>query len=152
MITRWVLLIFGGLLLGGIVHLATVIILPRTATQDAFARLERMLNGKTAKGGPKKLAKGAKVTKEYLDTVARYDWFDIRLASEETAQQLEASKEALAKKRVDFDELLAVCAGWNVIAYENGFLNDPARFVQRIAAVRPFTPASPEAPPVRYPL
>lgn len=39
MIIRWVLLIFGGLLLGGIVHLATVIILPRTATQDAFARL-----------------------------------------------------------------------------------------------------------------
>ena len=39
MIIRWVLLIFGGLLLGGIVHLAAVIILPRTATQDAFARL-----------------------------------------------------------------------------------------------------------------
>lgn len=36
---RWVLLIFGGALLGGIVHLATVIILPRTATQDAYARL-----------------------------------------------------------------------------------------------------------------
>jgi uncharacterized membrane protein len=36
---RWLLLIFGGALLGGIVHLATVIILPRTATQDAFARL-----------------------------------------------------------------------------------------------------------------
>jgi uncharacterized membrane protein len=39
MILRWVLLIFGGLLLGGIVHLAAIIILPRTATQDAFARL-----------------------------------------------------------------------------------------------------------------
>ena len=39
MIIRWVLLIFGGLLLGGIVHLAAVIILPRTATQDAYARL-----------------------------------------------------------------------------------------------------------------
>jgi len=39
MIIRWVLLIFGGFLLGGIVHLAAVIILPRTATKDAFARL-----------------------------------------------------------------------------------------------------------------
>src|SRR3974390_1188386 len=37
---RWVLLILGGLLLGGIVHFATVIVLPRTATQDAYARLE----------------------------------------------------------------------------------------------------------------
>jgi uncharacterized membrane protein len=39
MIIRWALLILGGVLLGGIVHLATVIILPRTATQDAYARL-----------------------------------------------------------------------------------------------------------------
>ncbi len=36
---RWLLLLFGGALLGGIVHLATVIILPRTATQDAYSRL-----------------------------------------------------------------------------------------------------------------
>ena len=39
MIIRWLLLILGGVLLGGIVHLATVILLPRTATQDAYARL-----------------------------------------------------------------------------------------------------------------
>jgi uncharacterized membrane protein len=36
---RWILLFLGGALLGGIVHLATVILLPRTATQDAYARL-----------------------------------------------------------------------------------------------------------------
>jgi uncharacterized membrane protein len=36
---RWLLLVLGGLLLGGIVHIATVIILPRTATQDAYSRL-----------------------------------------------------------------------------------------------------------------
>jgi uncharacterized membrane protein len=38
--TRWLLWALGGLLLGGIVHLSTVLMLPRTATQDAFARLE----------------------------------------------------------------------------------------------------------------
>jgi len=32
---RWLLLLFGGALLGGIVHLATIIVLPRTATRDA---------------------------------------------------------------------------------------------------------------------
>jgi len=37
--TRWLLWLLGGLLLGGIVHLATVLLLPRTATQDAYARL-----------------------------------------------------------------------------------------------------------------
>lgn len=36
---RWLLLLLGGALLGGIVHLATVIIMPRTATQDAYSRL-----------------------------------------------------------------------------------------------------------------
>lgn len=33
-------------------------------------------------------------------------------------------------------ELLSACAGLRVVAYEDGFLDDPARFVQRIAAVR----------------
>jgi len=33
-------------------------------------------------------------------------------------------------------ELLAVCAGLRVVAYEDGFLAAPERFVQRIAAVR----------------
>ena len=39
---RWLLLFLGGVLLGGVVHLATVIILPRTATQDAYARLTQI--------------------------------------------------------------------------------------------------------------
>ena len=34
-------------------------------------------------------------------------------------------------------ELLAACAGLRVVAYEDGFLPAPDRFVQRIAAVRP---------------
>lgn len=34
-------------------------------------------------------------------------------------------------------ELLTACAGLHVVAYEDGFLATPPRFVQRIAAVRP---------------
>ena len=34
-------------------------------------------------------------------------------------------------------ELLAACESLQVVAYEDGFLDHPARFVQRIAAVRP---------------
>lgn len=37
---RWLMWLLGGLILGAIVHLATVLILPRTASHDAFARLE----------------------------------------------------------------------------------------------------------------
>ncbi len=55
--------------------------------------------------------------------------------------------------RADFllapGELLQACAGLRVVAYEDGFLDGPPRFVQRIAAVRP-DPASPG--PLRLPL
>ncbi|MEI8327385.1 MAG: class I SAM-dependent methyltransferase [Betaproteobacteria bacterium] len=44
-------------------------------------------------------------------------------------------------------ELLRLCTGLRVVAYEEGFLHAPQRFVQRIAAVR--ESAAP-APPVRY--
>lgn len=46
-------------------------------------------------------------------------------------------------------ELLTACATLQVVAYENGFLDTPARFVQRIAAVRMPEQA---APPTRHPL
>ena len=35
---RWLLWLLAGALLGGIVHLVTVLVLPATATQDAYAR------------------------------------------------------------------------------------------------------------------
>jgi SAM-dependent methyltransferase len=37
-------------------------------------------------------------------------------------------------------ELLRVCADLQVVAYENGFLDNPPRFVQRIAAFAPALP------------
>jgi SAM-dependent methyltransferase len=43
--------------------------------------------------------------------------------------------------RADFllqpGELLAACQDFQVVAYENGTLENPTRFVQRIAAIRP---------------
>jgi len=53
-----------------------------------------------------------------------------------------AGNEAVGKpSRPDFllqpGELLAACAGLRVVAYEDGFIAQPERFVQRIAAVRP---------------
>jgi SAM-dependent methyltransferase len=40
-------------------------------------------------------------------------------------------------------ELLQACRGLRVVAYEDGFLDSPPRFVQRIAAVREAAAASP---------
>jgi DNA-directed RNA polymerase subunit beta len=77
----------------------------RIVESDTFERLERLLNGKIANGGPKRLAKGTKVTKEYLQSVERYDWFDIRLSAEDSAAQVEGLKESLAQKRREFDAM-----------------------------------------------
>ncbi len=76
----------------------------RIVENDAFERLERLLNGKTANGGPKKIAKGSKITKAYLAEVERHSWFDIRLANEESAAQMEQIKESLAQTKLQFDK------------------------------------------------
>ncbi len=77
----------------------------RIVEADTFERLERLLVNKVANGGPKKLAKGTKVVKSYLETLERFDWFDIRLANEEAAAQVEALKESLSQKRHEFDNM-----------------------------------------------
>ncbi|HMC13448.1 MAG TPA: DNA-directed RNA polymerase subunit beta, partial [Gallionellaceae bacterium] len=75
----------------------------RIVEGDVFARLEKLLMGKVANGGPKKLAKGSKLTKDYLSSLEHHHWFDIRLGNEEVAAQLEQVKEGLAQKRAEFD-------------------------------------------------
>src|SRR6478736_202408 len=70
------LLILGGVLLGGIVHLATVIILPRTATQDAYARLTPIVPVNTVAALP--LPSPEKAVMPFMDpafatAVCRYD-------------------------------------------------------------------------------
>jgi DNA-directed RNA polymerase subunit beta len=75
----------------------------RILEDDAFERLERLLTGKKVNGGPKKIAKGTELTKEYLGDLPRHDWFDIRLSDEEVAKQLELMKDNLAQKRAEFD-------------------------------------------------
>jgi DNA-directed RNA polymerase subunit beta len=76
----------------------------RIVEVDTFERLERMLVGKTANGGPKKLAKGTKITKAYLESLEKFHWFEIRLANEEMSQQAEALQQSIEQKRRDFDE------------------------------------------------
>ncbi len=75
----------------------------RIVEDDAFNRIEKVLIGKTAKGG-KKLARGAKVTKAYLGEIDRHEWFDIRLSDEDAAAQLEQLRESLDLTRKEFDK------------------------------------------------
>jgi DNA-directed RNA polymerase subunit beta len=76
----------------------------RIVQSDLFERIERMIVGKVANGGPMRLAKGVEITKEYLlGLPAKIDWFDIRLADEEAARQLEAMKDLIGQMRTEFD-------------------------------------------------
>lgn len=75
----------------------------RIVEGDAFQRLEKMLIGKVVNGGPKKIAKGAKITADYLADLDKYHWFDIRPSDDTSANALEAIKESIAEKRHQFD-------------------------------------------------
>jgi len=75
----------------------------RIVENDSFERLERLLNGKVANGGPKKLNKGTAIDTAYLHDLDRWQWFEIRLADETAAGQLEQAKESIEQKRHSFD-------------------------------------------------
>ncbi|MEA9598833.1 DNA-directed RNA polymerase subunit beta [Polynucleobacter sp. AP-Sanab-80-C2] len=76
----------------------------RIVEGDAFMRLEKLLVGKVANGGPKKLAKGTKIDKDYLADLDKYHWFDVRPADDDVASQVEAIKSSIEAKRKQFDE------------------------------------------------
>ncbi len=74
--TRWFLWTLAGVILGGIVHLATILVLPRTAAEDAYERLIPLtpVNVMTAVPGPTP----AKAVVPFMDpafalAVCRYD-------------------------------------------------------------------------------
>ncbi|MEY2860869.1 MAG: hypothetical protein RL392_1327 [Pseudomonadota bacterium] len=49
-------------------------------------------------------------------------------------------------------ELLEVCKSFHIVGYECGYLDNPPRFVQRIAAIQPRLSQQTDDSPVRYPL
>jgi DNA-directed RNA polymerase subunit beta len=75
----------------------------RIVEADSFSRIEKLLIGKVANGGPQKLAKGTKIDKAYLESVEKFHWFDIRPADDEVATQLESIKNSTEQTRHSFD-------------------------------------------------
>jgi DNA-directed RNA polymerase subunit beta len=75
----------------------------RILEEDLFSRLEKLLTGKQAEGGPNKLKAGDKVTKTYLKDLERERWFEVRMHSEEVNQQIEASRNQLHQIREEIE-------------------------------------------------
>lgn len=75
----------------------------RIVEADAFDRVEKLLVNKVANGGPKKIAKGTVISKDYLAEVEKFHWFDVRPAEDDIANQLESIKNSLEQTRHSFD-------------------------------------------------
>ncbi len=61
----------------------------RIYEEDIYSRVESLLVGKVAAGGPEGLQPESKVSKSYLAGLDRKKWFEIRMQDEETNVQLE---------------------------------------------------------------
>ena len=78
----------------------------RIIEDDLYSRVRGMLLAKSAAGGPKKLKSGTRIEAEYLDSLTREEWFEIRLEDEEANGQLEAAGERLRTQQQAFDKRL----------------------------------------------
>jgi DNA-directed RNA polymerase subunit beta len=68
-----------------------------------FHRLRSALLGKSVAGGLG-LKKGAVLTEEYLDGLARDDWFKLRMSEEDLNKQLERAESQLKERRLELDD------------------------------------------------
>jgi DNA-directed RNA polymerase subunit beta len=78
----------------------------RIMEEDIYVRVETLLLGKVAEGGPGKLDAGAKVTRDYLASLSRDKWFEIRLRNDDANEDLEKAAEQLKSLRKDFEQRL----------------------------------------------
>ncbi len=78
----------------------------RIMEEDVYHRMERLMVGKLADGGPAGLKPGAKVTKTYLAELPHEQWFEIRFRSEDVNVQVEKAVEQLKAIRAEFDKRL----------------------------------------------
>ncbi|OGT60011.1 MAG: DNA-directed RNA polymerase subunit beta [Gammaproteobacteria bacterium RIFCSPHIGHO2_12_FULL_45_12] len=76
----------------------------RIKEEDVFSRIETLLINRMVLGGPNKLKKGAKVTKAYLATVPREQWFEIQLKDADASKQLENASIQIKQIRLDFEK------------------------------------------------
>tara|TARA_B100001964_G_scaffold243793_1_gene322908 strand:- start:2997 stop:7088 length:4092 start_codon:yes stop_codon:yes gene_type:complete len=79
----------------------------RIVEADAYDRIERLLTGKVAEGGPEGLKSGAKVAKSYLTELPRKQWFDIRMRKEDVNEKLEQIRSQLEFQRQQSDDYYA---------------------------------------------
>ncbi len=71
---------------------------------DLFDRIERLLIGQPIKKGPAKVKAGTEIDADYLQSIDRDNWLDIRMADKAINEQLDAMQKLLVKKRKETQE------------------------------------------------
>jgi len=77
----------------------------RIMEEGVYQRVETLLLGKLAAGGPGGLKPETKITRAYLAEILREKWFEIRLRNESANRRLEQMSEQHGRLRVEFDEM-----------------------------------------------
>jgi DNA-directed RNA polymerase subunit beta len=75
----------------------------RIYEDDIYSRVEKLVTGKVAEGGPAGLKAGAKVTKSYLTDLEREKWFEIRMRNEDVNKQLEDLAQLIKDQKEAFE-------------------------------------------------
>ena len=75
----------------------------RILEEDIFLRVERLLDGKVAAGGPQGLSAGSEIAKSYLQALPRERWFEVRVKDEQVNSQLERAAERLRAQSEEFE-------------------------------------------------
>ena len=76
----------------------------RILEDDIFQRVEKILEGMVAAGGPRGLAAGSEVSADYLKQLPRERWFEVRVEDEQVNLQLERAAERLRAQSEEFEQ------------------------------------------------
>ena len=71
----------------------------RIYEDDILFRVKNLIGNKVSEGGPNNLKKGAKVTEDYLNSLDKDQWLDIRIRDEKINLQLEKLAKQLTKQK-----------------------------------------------------
>ncbi|MFK7855415.1 MAG: DNA-directed RNA polymerase subunit beta [Granulosicoccus sp.] len=76
----------------------------RIIENDIYQRIEKLILNKEVDKGPNGLAKGSKVSKDYLEALEREQWFQISMQDEALNVQLEKIAQSISDHREAFEQ------------------------------------------------
>jgi DNA-directed RNA polymerase subunit beta len=76
----------------------------RILEDDLFQRVNTLLLGKVAEAGPQKIKAGTKIEADYLASMPREQWLEVRLKEDDANSVLEQMAERMKLQRTEFDK------------------------------------------------